>query len=433
MKFIHTADIHLDSPLKGLSAYPDAPAERLRTATREAFQNLISVAIAEQVDFMVIAGDVYDGNWRDFNTGLYFVAQMGRLRRAGIPVYLLYGNHDAESEMTRGLVLPDNVHVFKSDKARTFLIEDKKVALHGRSFKVAATTENLVPGYPDPVEGFLNIGILHTGLEGKSEHAHYAPCSVGELKAKGYHYWALGHVHEHRLVERGDVTIAFPGNLQGRHIRETGPRGALLVTADDMEIKDVERLHVDVLRWESLEVDISDVEDRQGSIRAVGNCLAELLTSTPDHLTLAVRVQITGTSIAHAELIADEAQLRQEVIAQAITLDSERLWVEKVRVSSKALDAAGPQIVDEQHGALAELTTLAATAADDPDFVNAVRKDWDELFEKMPLDVLQASAELQAFKSNPATQLQEWLPEVASLAMGRVLEKLITAQRGREN
>jgi hypothetical protein len=188
-----------------------------------------------------------------------------------------------------------------------------------------------------------------------------------------------------------------------------------------------------VLRWESLEVDISDVEDRQGSIRAVGNCLAELLKSTPDHLSLAVRILITGTSNAHSELIADEAQLRQEVIAQAITLDSERLWVEKVRVSSKALDAAGPQIVDEQHGALAELTTLAATAADDPDFVNAVRKDWDELFEKMPLDVLQASAELQAFKSNPATQLQEWLPEVASLAMGRVMEKLITAQRGREN
>ena len=109
MRFIHTADLHLDSPLRGLSSYPDAPADRLRTATRDAFLNLVSSAIDEQVDFMVISGDVYDGDWKDFNTGLFLVRQMGRLRQAGIPVYLLYGNHAAESEMTRGLELPDNV------------------------------------------------------------------------------------------------------------------------------------------------------------------------------------------------------------------------------------------------------------------------------------------------------------------------------------
>jgi DNA repair exonuclease SbcCD nuclease subunit len=128
MKFIHTADLHLDSPLRGLSSYADAPAERLRTATRDAFQNLVTQAIDEQVDFMVVAGDVYDGDWKDFNTGLFFVRQMGRLRHAGIPVYLLYGNHDADSEMTRGLELPDNVHVFSSRKAETFRIEHKKVS-----------------------------------------------------------------------------------------------------------------------------------------------------------------------------------------------------------------------------------------------------------------------------------------------------------------
>jgi DNA repair exonuclease SbcCD nuclease subunit len=128
MKFIHCADLHLDSPLRGLSAYADAPADRLRTATRYAFHNLVSRAIDEQVDFMVIAGDVYDGNWKDFNTGLFFIRQMGRLRRAAIPVYLLHGNHDAESEMTRSLQLPDNVHVFPHRKAETFRLDEKKVA-----------------------------------------------------------------------------------------------------------------------------------------------------------------------------------------------------------------------------------------------------------------------------------------------------------------
>src|SRR2546426_8575476 len=236
MRFIHAADIHLDSPLTGLSAYQDAPADLLRTATRDAFENLVSEAIAEKVDFMVIAGDLYDGNWKDFNTGIFFVRQMGLLKLAGIPVYLLFGNHDAESEMTKKLSLPDNVHCFPAGKAATFQLPELRVALHGRSFKDAATMENLAVNYPAPVSGWLNIGVLHTALEGNSAHANYAPCSIAELEARGYQYWALGHVHEHR-VWHGTSTIAFPGNLQGRHIRETGPRGALIVTAEGPDIQ----------------------------------------------------------------------------------------------------------------------------------------------------------------------------------------------------
>ncbi len=373
MKFIHTADLHLDSPLRGLSAYHDAPAERLRTATRDAFQNLVTQAIDEQVDFMVVAGDVYDGDWKDFNTGLFFVRQMGRLRHAGIPVYLLYGNHDADSEMTRGLELPDNVHVFSSRKAETYRIEHKKVALHGRSFKVAATTENLLPSYPEPVAGWLNIGVLHTALEGNAEHAKYAPCSVAELQAKGYQYWALGHVHEHWML-RGDVTIAYSGNLQGRHIRELGSRGALLVTAEDGEITEVDRLEVDVLRWHALDVDISTVGDRRGAIRAAGLGLERTLDSTPSHLPLAVRVLFKGRSAAHAELVADEGQLRQEVIAQAVALDADRLWIEKVRVASEALDTDQMSSTDDTEGALAELAGLALAAKDDPEFVQSMQR-----------------------------------------------------------
>ena len=135
VKFIHAADIHLDSPLTGLSAYADAPVEMLRTATRDAFTNLVNEAIEQPVDFMVIAGDLYDGTWKDHNTGIYFCKEMGRLKKAGIPVYLLFGNHDAESEMTKKLQLPDNVFTFDTRKPCTFRLEDLKVALHGRSFK----------------------------------------------------------------------------------------------------------------------------------------------------------------------------------------------------------------------------------------------------------------------------------------------------------
>lgn len=419
MKFIHTADLHLDSPLRGLSSYPDAPAARLRTATRDAFHNLVTTAIDEQVDFMVIAGDVYDGDWKDFNTGLFFVRQMGRLRRAGISVYLLYGNHDAESEMTRGLELPDNVYVFSSRKSETFRLEDKKVALHGRSFKVAATTENLLPGYPEPVPGWLNIGVLHTALEGNSEHAKYAPCSVVELQAKGYQYWALGHVHE-RWVQRGDVTIAYPGNLQGRHIRELGVRGALLVTAEGCEITEVDRLEVDVLRWHTLEIDISAVTDLRGAVRMVGQAMELLLGGTPADLPLAVRVVFKGRSAAHAGLVVDEGQLRQEVIAQAVALDADRIWVEKVRVASEALSTANSSSEDEAQGALAELERLALSAQDDPDFVRSLQADWQSLLEKLPHDVLQATPDLSALRQDPVTQVSDRIQQATPVLMARV-------------
>ena len=419
MKFIHTADIHLDSPLRGLSSYPDAPAERLRTATRDAFHSLVSSALDEQVDFMVIAGDVYDGDWKDFNTGLFFVRQMGRLRQAGIPVYLLYGNHDAESEMTRGLELPDNVHVFSSRKAETFRIEDLKVALHGRSFKVAATTENLLPGYPEPVAGWLNIGVLHTALEGNTEHARYAPCSVAELQAKAYQYWALGHVHQHWIL-RGDTTIAYPGNLQGRHIRELGARGALLVTAEAAEITEVDRLEVDVLRWHALEVDCSAASDRRSAVRLAGQAMAQRLDATPADLPLAVRVVFKGRSAAHAELLVDEGQLRQEVIAQAVALDADRIWIEKVRVSTEALATALPSLDDEAQGALAELEGLALSAQGDPDFVRSLQADWQALLEKLPHDVLQAAPELSALRQDPLAQVPDRIRQAAPLLMARV-------------
>ena len=125
MRFLHAADIHIDSPLWGLSAYPDAPIELLRTATREAFSNLVTEAIDSAVDFCVIAGDLYDGNWKDYNTGIFFSREMGRLNNAGIPVYLIYGNHDAESEMTKKLSLPENVKAFSANKPQTFEIADR--------------------------------------------------------------------------------------------------------------------------------------------------------------------------------------------------------------------------------------------------------------------------------------------------------------------
>lgn len=374
----------MDSPLTGLSAYPDAPVEMLRTATRDAFTNLVTEAIEQMVDFMVIAGDLYDGTWKDHNTGIYFCKEMGRLKKASIPVYLLFGNHDAESEMTKKLQLPDNVFCFDTKRPSTFCLEHLKVALHGRSFKEKETTENLASGYPVPVPGMFNIGVLHTALEGNSAHANYAPCSLEELHAKGYHYWALGHVHEYQLWE-GASTVVFPGNLQGRHIRETGPRGAVIVTADEHAIQDINRLFVDVLRWTSLEVDVTECNSLVEVVRAVGRALEELVDNSISSIPIAVRVTVIGKTVAHGDLFGLELQLRSEVLALAVAMGAERIWIEKVKVATSTTDDG--EALRARADALSDLQELLQAAESDPDFLKSLQTELLGLVNKAPLEL----------------------------------------------
>lgn len=152
-RFIHAADVHLDSPLRGLEKYDGAPVDEIRSATRRALEQLVLLAIDEQVAFVLIAGDIYDGDWPDYNTGLFFNSQMTRLKEAGIRVFLILGNHDAANTMTRSLTLPDNVVKFPHDAAATEVLEDVGVAIHGQSFATRKVTEDLSQSYPDKVTG----------------------------------------------------------------------------------------------------------------------------------------------------------------------------------------------------------------------------------------------------------------------------------------
>ena len=190
-KFLHAADIHLDSPLQKLEQYEGAPVRELRQATRRAFENLIELAIAEKVDFVLIAGDLYDGDWKDYNTGLYFISRITKLNDANIPVYIITGNHDAASAITKTLRLPDNVKMFPTDKPCTFKLEEVGVAIHGQGFATPAVKKDLSAGYPVAVAGYFNIGMLHTCATGREGHEPYAPCTVAALESKGYDYWAL--------------------------------------------------------------------------------------------------------------------------------------------------------------------------------------------------------------------------------------------------
>ena len=223
-KFIHAADIHLDSPLLGLERYEGAPAEEIRGATRKALENLVALAIEQSVAFVVIAGDLYDGDWKEFRTGLYFVKQMARLNAAGIPVFVIAGNHDAANKMTRRLPLPANVRVLSDKEPETIRLDPWEVAIHGRSFPRRDVLENLVPSYPKAVPGWFNIGLLHTSATGYEGHDRYAPCTLDEPAAQAIRLLGLGPYPQTRRIVRGSAGD-FPRQPAGAaHPRERTQR-----------------------------------------------------------------------------------------------------------------------------------------------------------------------------------------------------------------
>ena len=383
-RFLHAADIHLDSPLKGLAGLEGNAAERIRTATREALDRLIGLAIAEQVAFLIIAGDLYDGDWRDYKTGLFFVSQMGRLHEAGIPVYLLYGNHDAESQITRRLILPDNVRVFGSRKPQSCQIDDLGVVLHGQSFGKRDVTDNLALAYPDPVNGAFNIGVLHTGLGGMGGHENYAPCSLNDLVNKGYDYWALGHVHQAQVLNERPH-IVFPGNLQGRHVRETGAKGASLVTVEGGEVMDLVTLHSDVVRWSLVPVDMENATNIGEAVDRVRHAIENAVATFADGRMLACRIELRGRTEIHGQLLAAEGRLLAEARSSALGLGEDTAWVEKVVIATDSV--MSPETLAEREDAVGELQRMLQEAGSDADLLHAIETDVGEMVRRLPHEV----------------------------------------------
>lgn len=356
-RFIHCADLHLDSPLRGLAAKEGAPTEAIRSATRRALENLVRLCIAQKVAFVVIAGDIYDGDWEDYATGLFFQSQMVRLREYGIQVFLIRGNHDAASLITRRLSMPDNVYEFPVDRPGTVYVEACKVAIHGQGFAVRAVTEDLSVGYPSPSPGYFNIGLLHTCAEGREGHESYAPCKVANLVDKGYDYWALGHIHKREVLHERPW-IVFPGNLQGRHIRETGSKGCTLVVVDGRDVQ-LEHCPLDVLRWLTCEVDISGAQTSEDGLRQIESSLTDLAEAHA-HLPLAVRVLIKGETVLHELWSGDPEQLEGELRALFMLVAGERMWLEKVQLLTLAEGSGAlSSLSDDAHSRLVQaLQTL---------------------------------------------------------------------------
>lgn len=383
MRFIHAADLHIDSPLRGLSRYEGAPVDRLRNATRRALEQLVHLALDEQVNFILLAGDIYDRDWQDFHTGLFFREQMVRLARANIRVFIVQGNHDAQGVISRQLPLPENVTMFSSKKSETVRLDDLAVAIHGRSFPDREIPDDLVPLYPEPVHGLFNIGMLHTSLTGSVGHDTYAPTSLAVLTAKGYDYWALGHIHARQVVCE-KPRVVFPGNLQGRHANETGPKGCELVTVKSgcVEASFVE---LGVVRWHQVTVALDGVEDLAHVAEQVRKVLVVAIADT-SALLHAVRVNLGGQTPLYELEARQPGTLAATVQAAAQDISDAEVWIEQVCLAiSSPIDRTQAA---EGQDAIAELIRLVdELAADDVLLAEWAQQVLEDVLTKLPPEV----------------------------------------------
>lgn len=359
MKIVHAADLHIDSPLRGLERYAGAPVERVRGATRAAFQQLIELCLRERARFLVLAGDVFDADWKDVNTGVFFSSQVARLKEVGCEVLVLRGNHDFE--ISRALRYPSNVHEFGppgDDARRSFVFERDGVAFHGVSYPEAAVRETLLPLYPAPTTDLLDIGVLHTNATNSSDHLRYAPCSVSELAEKRYDYWALGHVHNYaRLSE--SPWIVYPGNTQGRHANEPGPKGCVVLDVDGGRIVDVRFVETAVMAWHREEIALAVDDDLDALFAKVRARLDTLRVQGPS----AVRLTIRGASRAHAAVCRDPERVVGQIRTDAIDRGGDRLWLEKILLETRP--AASLEEQREAKGLVADLLKDVARIRED--------------------------------------------------------------------
>ena len=331
MKFIHAADLHIDSPMRGLDSYEGAPVALLRGATRRALIGLVDLALREQVDLVVLAGDIFDRELGDFSAALFFREQMIRLVGAGIRVFVVKGNHDAEGQISKRLPDVAGVHVFSVHHAEVIDLPDLGVAVHGKSFPERVVSVDLVPSYQDAIAGRFNIGVLHTSLTGRPGHDPYAPTDVPTLVAKNYDYFALGHIHAREVVREANPRIVFPGNLQGRHVGETGSKGCELVTVEGNAVISAEHVSLDVVRWHALALDATGLDSVTALAAKFQEACQAATQGALDRLH-AVRVTVQGESALAALEAREPGSIAAAVQAATQDFVGADLWIESVQL-----------------------------------------------------------------------------------------------------
>jgi DNA repair exonuclease SbcCD nuclease subunit len=422
-KFLHTADVHLDSPLLNLDRYDGAPIDTFRGATRRALDNIVELAIAEQARFVIIAGDLYDGDCRDFNTPLHFRRRMEDLHSQGIRVFIIQGNHDAESKMRKAfqLALPDNVVVYPTKKPTTEFLDDPPVAIHGQGFPQRDVTADLSENYPQRARDRLNIGILHTSCGLYEGHDCYAPSTITGLASREYDYWALGHIHKREILKHHDPWIVYPGNPQGRNIREPGARACAIVTVDHDRVTEVAWREVDVVRWHLCAVDATELPDADG-VMAEAEANIERQIAISAGRPLAVRIEITGATPTHREFARHATHWDRRLREQILNRFDDRIWIEKIKFQTRTNSTAMDW--DRRSDPLGILLEAIVDAEATRAIFEEVRGDYEQLRKQLPTDprLLEPAISLDDDWWADRKLQTELLSEVKDMLLSRLLD-----------
>ncbi len=296
LRFIHAADLHLDSPFRGIrAAVPGNVARALYSATFDSYRNIVDLCISESVDALLVAGDIYDGADRSLRAQRAFLEGLRRLDAAEIRSFVCHGNHDPLDGWEARLTYPDSCHRFGAEFEAVPIFPDapERGLVYGISYPTRDVYENLVARLGQVDAGAFTIGLLHANVGGNPDHDLYAPCSLDDLAQSGIYYWALGHVHTRQVLRERAPTVVYPGNPQGRQPNEPGARGVYLVEVDvDGSIR-LDFRATDTVRWEQASIDISAMENEQDLIDAIDDAMQSLLDGAEGR-SVVVRVTFTG-------------------------------------------------------------------------------------------------------------------------------------------
>ncbi len=334
VKFVHTADLHLDTPFKGLSVWNSDLAAKLKDATFKSFRRIIDLCIEQKADFLIISGDIFDSENKSLAAQLKFVSGLKRLSENGIAAYFVCGNHDPLKSWLDTIVLPDKAFRFGSSKGQfhTFSKGDDVIAdIHGISFNEKVVIENLAADYqlaPEPAP--ISIAVLHGTVGIPGPHENYAPFKSKDVIRKGFDYWALGHIHKKQVVSLSNPAIIYPGNPQGRDFGETGEKGCFLVEIRSGQDPVIEFVSTQVIRFEDLKIDISGVEQIDLLHGRIIDSLRKV-ESYDENVNYILRITLYGRTGLHSSL-NDKFQVEELVnhFNEGQLAEQYFIWIDKI-------------------------------------------------------------------------------------------------------